>query len=428
MTGAGEATPVRLGLRENLGQFALLVAVNAFVGGMVGQERTVLPLLASRVFGLAGVTAALTFIVAFGIVKAGTNFVAGTLSDRFGRKPVLVAGWIIGVPVPLLLIWAPDWSWVILANVLLGINQGLTWSTTVNMKIDLVGPARRGLAMGLNEASGYGAVAVTALATGYIAEHAGLRPGPFLLGLAYAGIGLGLSTLFVRETHGHARQEARDHVPGSSALRGALSTREVFVLASVREPALSAASQAGLVNNLNDGMAWGLLPLYYAAAGLSISEIGVLAAIYPAVWGAGQLLTGALSDRIGRKWLIAGGMLVQAAAIGLLAATRGFGPWALAGVLLGVGTAMVYPTLLAVVGDVAHPAWRASAVGVYRLWRDLGFAVGALLAGVIADLAGMPAAIWTVAALTALSGLIVAVRMYETRPTVLSVPSRRVSR
>jgi MFS family permease len=296
------------------------------------------------------------------------------------------------------------------------------------MKIDLVGPARRGLAMGLNEASGYGAVAVTALATGYIAQQAGLRPGPFLLGLAYAGIGLGLSTLFVRETHAHARQEARDHVPGSSALRGALSTREVFVLTSIREPALSAASQAGLVNNLNDGMAWGLLPLYYAAAGLSISEIGVLAAIYPAVWGAGQLLTGALSDRIGRKWLIAGGMLVQAAAIGLLAATRGFGPWALAGVLLGVGTAMVYPTLLAVVGDVAHPAWRASAVGVYRLWRDLGFAVGALLAGVIADLAGMPAAIWTVAALTALSGLIVAVRMYETRPTVLSVPSRRVSR
>jgi MFS family permease len=416
MNSAADAAPIRLGLGANLGQFALLVAVNAFVGGMVGQERTVLPLLASRVFGLGGVTAALTFIVAFGIVKATTNFLAGTLSDRFGRKPVLVAGWLVGVPVPLLLIWAPDWAWVVLANVLLGINQGLTWSTTVNMKIDLVGPKRRGLAMGLNEASGYGAVAVTALATGYIAEQAGLRPGPFLLGLAYAGIGLGLSTLFVRETHAHARQEARDHVPGLSALPGALSSREVFALVSVREPALSAASQAGLVNNLNDGMAWGLLPLYYAAAGLSISEIGVLAAIYPAVWGAGQLLTGALSDRIGRKWLIAGGMLVQAAAIGLLAASRGFGPWALAGVGLGVGTAMVYPTLLAVVGDVAHPAWRASAVGVYRLWRDLGFAVGALLAGVIADLAGMLAAIWTVAALTALSGLVVAIRMYETRP------------
>ena len=415
-SGGPEGAPLLLGLRENLGQFALLVAVNAFVGGMVGQERTVLPLLASQVFGLGAVSAALTFIVAFGIVKAPTNFVAGALSDRVGRKPVLVAGWLVGLPVPLLLIWAPNWAWVILANALLGVNQGLTWSTTVNMKIDLVGPAHRGLAMGLNEASGYGAVAVTALATGYIAQQAGLRPGPFLLGLAYAGIGLGLSTLFVRETHGHARQEARDHVPGTSAQQAALSTRAVFALVSVHEPALSAASQAGLVNNLNDGMAWGLLPLYYAAAGLSFAEIGVLAAIYPAVWGAGQLLTGALSDRIGRKWLIAGGMLVQAVAIGLLAASRGFGPWAVAGVGLGVGTAMVYPTLLAVVGDVAHPAWRASAVGVYRLWRDLGFVVGALLAGLIADLAGMPAAIWTVAALTALSGLVVAIRMYETRP------------
>ena len=418
MSGAAEAAPVRLGLRENLGQFALLVAVSALVGGMVGQERTVLPLLASQVFGLDTFTAALTFLVAFGVVKAATNFVAGTLADRFGRKPVLVAGWLVGLPVPLLLIWAPAWSWVVLANVLLGINQGLTWSTTVNMKIDLVGPARRGLAMGLNEASGYLAVAVTALATGYIAQEAGLRPGPFLLGLAYAGIGLGLSTIFVRETHAHARQEARDHVPASNALRGTLSTREVCALTSVREPALSAASQAGLVNNLNDGMAWGLLPFYYAAAGLSIAEIGVLAAIYPAVWGAGQLLTGALSDRIGRKWLIVGGMLVQAAAIGLLAASHGFTPWALAGVLLGAGTAMVYPTLLAVVGDVAHPTWRASAVGVYRMWRDLGVAVGALLTGVVADIAGMAAAIWVVAALTALSGLIVAVRMYETRPAL----------
>ncbi len=414
--GSASVAPARLGLRENLGQFALLVAVNAFVGGMVGQERTVLPLLASQVFGLGSVTAALTFLVAFGAVKAATNFAAGALSDRFGRKPVLVAGWLVGVPVPLLLIWAPDWSWVIVANVLLGINQGLTWSTTVNMKIDLVGPARRGLAMGLNEASGYGAVAVTALATGCIAQHSGLRPGPFLLGLAYAGIGLGISSLFVRETHDHARQEARDRVSSADGLHGGLSAREVFTLASLREPALSAASQAGLVNNLNDGMAWGLLPLYYAAAGLSISEIGVLAAIYPAVWGAGQLITGALSDRIGRKRLIAGGMLVQAAAIGLLAATRGFGPWALAGVGLGVGTAMVYPTLLATVGDVAHPAWRASAVGVYRLWRDLGFAVGGLLTGAVADLAGMPVAIWTVVALTALSGLVVAIRMYETRP------------
>ena len=406
---------VRLGLRANLGQFALLVAVNALVGGMVGQERTVLPPLATEVFGLQAFTSALTFIVAFGLTKAVTNFAAGTLSDRYGRKPVLVAGWLIGLPVPLLLIWAPDWGWVILANVLLGINQGLTWSTTIIMKIDLVGPARRGLAMGLNEAAGYVAVALTAFATGLIAERWGLRPAPFLLGLAYAGLGLGLSTIFVRETRGHADHEATTHA-GRSDLHTGLSTREVFALTSLREPALSAASQAGLVNNLNDGLAWGLLPLFYASAGLGIAEIGILAALYPAVWGLGQLVTGALSDRVGRKGLITGGMLLQAAAIALIAASRGFAPWAGAAVVLGVGTAMVYPTLLAVIGDVAHPAWRASAVGVYRLWRDLGFAVGALLAGLVADRFGMAAAIWVVAALTALSGLVVLMRMYETHP------------
>ena len=406
---------VRLGLRANLGQFALLVAVNALVGGMVGQERTVLPPLATEVFGLQAFTSALTFIVAFGLTKAVTNFAAGTLSDRYGRKPVLVAGWLIGLPVPLLLIWAPDWGWVILANVLLGINQGMTWSTTIIMKIDLVGPARRGLAMGLNEAAGYVAVALTAFATGLIAERWGLRPAPFLLGLAYAGLGLGLSTIFVRETRGHADHEATTHA-GRSDLHTGLSTREVLALTSLREPALSAASQAGLVNNLNDGLAWGLLPLFYASAGLGIAEIGILAALYPAVWGLGQLVTGALSDRVGRKGLITGGMLLQAAAIALIAASRGFAPWAGAAVVLGVGTAMVYPTLLAVIGDVAHPAWRASAVGVYRLWRDLGFAVGALLAGLVADRFGMAAAIWAVAALTALSGLVVLMRMYETHP------------
>ena len=406
---------VRLGLRANLGQFALLVAVNALVGGMVGQERTVLPPLATEVFGLQAFTSALTFIVAFGLTKAVTNFAAGTLSDRYGRKPVLVAGWLIGLPVPLLLIWAPDWGWVILANVLLGINQGMTWSTTIIMKIDLVGPARRGLAMGLNEAAGYVAVALTAFATGLIAERWGLRPAPFLLGLAYAGLGLGLSTIFVRETRGHADHEATTHA-GRSDLHTGLSTREVLALTSLREPALSAASQAGLVNNLNDGLAWGLLPLFYASAGLGIAEIGILAALYPAVWGLGQLVTGALSDRVGRKGLITGGMLLQAAAIAFIAASRGFAPWAGAAVVLGVGTAMVYPTLLAVIGDVAHPAWRASAVGVYRLWRDLGFAVGALLAGLVADRFGMAAAIWAVAALTALSGLVVLMRMYETHP------------
>ena len=406
---------VRLGLGANLGQFALLVAINGLVGGMVGQERTVLPLLARDVFELQALSAALTFIVAFGITKALANLAAGALSDRLGRKPVLIAGWLVGLPVPLILMWAPDWGWVVAANVLLGINQGLTWSTTVIMKIDLVGPARRGFALGLNEAAGYGAVALTAFATGLIAERWGLRPAPFLLGLAYAGLGLGLSAIFVRETRGHAQYEAAGHGEPQDR-RSDRSIREVFGLTTFREPALSAASQAGLVNNLNDGLAWGLLPIYYAAAGLGVGEIGALAAIYPAVWGLGQLATGGLSDRIGRKGLIVAGMLLQALAIAGIAMTRGFVPWALAAMLLGVGTAMVYPTLLAVIGDVAHPTWRGSAVGVYRLWRDAGFAVGALLAGLIADRLGMPAAIWAVAAVTAGSGLIVLVRMYETHP------------
>jgi MFS family permease len=317
------ARSMRLGLRANLAQFSLLVGVNALVGGMLGQERTVLPLIATRVFHLHAYSAALTYIVAFGVVKAVTNFVAGTISERVGRKPVLVAGWLVAAPVPFLLGWGPGWAWIVVANVLLGVSQGLTWSTTVIMKIDLVGPERRGLAMGFNEAAGYGAVALTALATGFVAARAGLRPDPFFLGIAFAGLGLGLSTLFVRETLAHARHEASSRVVGSPALPGELSTRQVFALTSFKDKALSSASQAGLVNNLNDGLAWGIFPLLFAQAGLSVGRIGVLAALYPAVWGLGQLATGALSDRVGRKWLIAAGMWTQAVAIGCIASGRG---------------------------------------------------------------------------------------------------------
>jgi MFS family permease len=410
---------IELGLRQNAAQFALLVAVNALVGGMLGQERTVVPLLGQQEFGLEAYTAGLTFILVFGLAKAAANYGAGAWCDRYGRKPVLVVGWLVAVPVPLMLIWAPSWTWVVVANVLLGVSQGMTWSTTVVMKIDLVGPERRGLAMGLNESAGYGAVALTALVTGYIAEAQGLRPGPFLLGIAFAALGLGLSAVLVRETREHARLEAGSHVARADGrhdhLHGQLSDREVFAQTSFREPALSSVSQAGLVNNLNDGLAWGLFPILFAGAGLSVGRIGLLAALYPAVWGLGQLVTGALSDRVGRKWMIVAGMWLQALALGGVALGDSFAVWAVAAVLLGAGTAMVYPTLLAAIGDVAHPSWRARSVGIYRLWRDGGFAVGALLAGVVADAFGIRASVWVVAGLTAASGVVVALRMYETR-------------
>jgi MFS family permease len=405
--------PVKLGLRENAAQFSLLVVVNAFVGAMVGMERSILPMIAESEFALKARAAVLSFIVVFGLTKAATNYFAGLLSDRFGRKHVLVAGWLVAIPVPFMLMWAPSWNWILIANAFLGVSQGLTWSTTVIMKIDLVGPLRRGLAMGLNEFAGYGAVSLTALLTGYIAATYGLRPEPFYPGVGFVALGLFFSIFLVRETRGHARIEI--HSTQTELKRGSPTQWEVFKRTSVTDRDLSSVSQAGLVNNLNDGMAWGLLPLLYATVGLSLAEIGWLAAIYPAVWGVGQLFTGALSDRTGRKWLIASGMWVQAAGIALIAVSKVFSGFASGAVLLGIGTAMVYPTLLAAIGDVAHPAWRAGSVGVYRLWRDLGYAFGALLAGIVADALGLEAAIWSIAGLTCVSGLAVAVRMRETK-------------
>lgn len=435
-TGNRPPRPPALGLRANLGQFVLLVLVNAFVGAMVGLERDVVPLLGARQFGLASATAALSFIVSFGIVKALSNLAAGRLADRLGRKGVLVAGWLAALPVPVLLIAAPSWGWIIAANVLLGINQGLCWSTTVIMKIDLVGPARRGLAMGLNEAAGYGAVALAAAGSGYLAAAYGLRPWPFVPGVAFALAGLLISILWVRESHGFARHEARllGPAPATAAtgatgatqregapvpIRGEASVpafSEVLLRTSWRDRSLSAVSQAGLVNNLNDGLAWGLLPLFFSAGGLGVAQIGLLAGLYPGVWGAAQLATGALSDRLGRKPLIVGGMWLQAGALALLPFSRGFAAWAAAMVLLGLGTALVYPTFLAAVSDVAHPSWRASAVGVYRLWRDSGYVFGALLVGLLADAFGVPWAIAGVAALTFASGAVVLARMRETLP------------
>jgi MFS family permease len=384
----------------------------------------VLPLIAEQEFGLATKSAALSFIATFGLVKASTNLLAGWLGDRYGRKRILVSGWIIALPVPLLIIWAPTWSWIVVANVLLGASQGLTWSTTVVMKIDLVGPERRGFAMGLNEFAGYLAVGLSALATGEIASRFGLRPEPFYLGIAFAASGLALSQLVVRDTMAHVHHEAallfRGRATHSRADEGpddrAPGIRQLMIRSSWSDPALFNASQVGLVNNLNDGLAWGLFPLFFAAAGLSVREIGILAFVYPATWGLVQLWTGALSDRVGRKGLIVGGMFVQGTALVMVALMRGFSSWLLTGVLLGIGTAMVYPTLLAAIGDVAHPAWRGSAVGLYRFWRDSGYAIGALLAGVLADALGMRAAITIVGALTLVSGAFAALRMPETRP------------
>jgi MFS family permease len=413
---------IRLGLAANATQFWLLVAINAFVGSMIGIERDVLPLVGQRVFGLASEIAVLSFIVTFGFTKALTNLYAGRTADRVGRKPLLVAGWLFAIPVPLLLMFAPAWGWIVLANVFLGINQGLCWSMTVVMKIDLVGPKQRGFAMGLNEFAGYLAVGVAAYVSGTIAQAYGLRPWPFALGVVSVVVALALSVFFVRETHGHARFEAARNV--SQGRAASTSFGALFAYVSWKDRTLSSISQAGLVNNLNDGLAWGLLPLHFAAAGLAIERIAILAAVYPATWGLCQLVTGALSDRVGRKWMIAGGMCAQAVAIASFLAPANFAVWLGGALLLGVGTAMVYPTLLAAIGDVVDPLVRASSVGVYRLWRDSGYAFGALLSGIVAHALGQDVAIGVVAGLTLASGAVVAVRMRETHPRIPALVPR----
>lgn len=407
---------IRFGLRANWKQFSLLVLVNAFVGAMVGMERSILPAIAEQEFALAAHSAMLAFIVVFGVSKAVTNYLAGRWSEAWGRKKVLVAGWVVAAPVPFMLMWAPSWNWVLTANLFLGVSQGLTWSTTVIMKVDLAGPEQRGTAMGINEFAGYFAVAAAAWATGWIAANYGLRPQPFYLGVGFAAAGLLLSLFMVRETSGHARKEA------GAAPAQQLSQRQLFVQTSWSDANLSSICQAGFVNNLNDGMAWGLFPLLFAAHGMSLSQIGTLAGIYPMVWGVAQLGTGALSDRIGRKGLIVAGMWLQALGICITVAASDFSGFTAGAVLLGLGTAMVYPTLLAAIGDVVNPALRASTIGVYRLWRDLGYAAGALLSGLVADRFGISAAIWLVAACTFASGTVAAIRMKETLQCIPQEP------
>ena len=393
---------VRLGLSANWRQFTLLVATNAFVGGMVGLERAVLPLLARDEFGIASKTAAISFIGAFGLAKALTNLAAGWLSERFSRRSVLIAGWLVGLPVPFIIIAAPSWGWIVGANVLLGVNQGLAWSMTVNMKLDLAGPNRRGFALGLNEAAGYLSVAAAALAAGLIAEAYGLRPEPWYLGIAFASAGLTLSVLLVRDTSAHVRAEARLLAQDAPAL----SLRASFARGTWRDLHLVGISQAGFVNNLNDGLAWGIFPLFFASRGLSLDKIAVLAAIYPFLWGGLQLATGWASDTLGRKPVIIAGMALQAVAISAVAFADTFAAWLAALAALGVGTAMAYPALLAATSDAVVPGERATALGVYRFWRDGGAIVGALGAGALADVFGFNVAIQTVAALTALSALV----------------------
>jgi MFS family permease len=405
--------PVRLGLRANARQFALLVGLNALVGGMVGLERSVLPLVGRQDFGLSSTSAILAFVIAFGAAKALTNLAAGGLAERLGRKRLLVIGWLVALPVPLLIGVAPSWWFIVAANLLLGVNQGLAWSMTVVMKIDLAGPRRRGLALGLNESAGYLGVAATAFLTGALAASYAPLTVVWVGAALIAVTGLLLSVFAVRDTGAQVALEQQAHAADRSAHR---SLRAAFAQASLRDPILRACNQAGLVNNLNDALAWGLAPLYLAAHGAGVREIAVVAAAYPVVWGAGQLVTGWLSDHTGRKPLITAGMLVQAGALGLLVAGDGaFAPSLAAALLLGAGTAMVYPTLIAAVSDASQPRDRARVVGVYRFWRDFGFVLGALIAGIGADATSARTAILIVAALTGASGLLVALTSWQPR-------------
>jgi MFS family permease len=418
--GTRPGQDVRLGLRVNLAQFILLAIVNFFVGGMVGLERTVTPLVGSEQFHLGEIAIA-AFVVVFGFTKAITNAVGGAITARYTRKAILVAGWVIGLPVPFMLAWGPSWAWVIAANVLLGVNQGLTWSMTVNMKIDLIGPGRRGFALGINETAGYLGVAVTALATGYLAAGSGLRPAPELLGAGYAAAGLALSVLAVRDTAAWARAEAREH-PRQAGPQP--SFRQIAVRVSWRDRTLAAVSQAGLASNLNDGLVWVVLPVLLVDHGVSVTGVGYIKALYPFMWASGMIATGHLADRIGRKPPVVAGMLIQAT--GLAVITAGISRALAAGLagasLLGAGTALVYPTLLAAISDATHPDWRSAALGVYRLWRDAGYALGALIGGITAALASLDAAILVAAILTAASGLIAWAFMTETHPRPQAPP------
>ncbi|MDQ0160976.1 MFS transporter [Aeribacillus alveayuensis] len=402
----------KIGIKENLFQFLLLVVTNLFVGSMVGIERTVLPLLGEEQFGLASTSAALSFIISFGFSKAIVNYFAGQIADQFGRKRVLLLGWVVGLFVPILTIFAHAWWVIVFANILLGINQGLTWSMTVNMKIDISKANQRGTAVGLNEFAGYSGVAIMAAVSGYVASSYSLRPEPFYLGIGIVIIGILLS-LIVKDTGQHLKIQIRDNATKTKSNNN-LSSKEVFNLTTWKDKNLSSISFSGLTTNLKDGMAWGLFPLYFTNAGLSVSQIGTIVAIYPAAWGFFQLFTGVLSDKVGRKKLITYGMWTQAFALWYILFVNSFSLWILGAILLGLGTAMVYPTLQAAIGDVAAPNWRASSMGVYRFWRDSGYAFGALIAGIIADLLGVTWAIGLVALLPFFAGLYSSMRMNET--------------